>query len=293
MPLGTRVLKVTLSMPSGDVVLDQTLDLHVRVRKQALAVQQECYIDVINLSQNFRESLLSQFTAWNKRNIENGTTLVNSNYVNVKVEAGYSNAGQQSITTIFLGQIVLATPFNAPPNQGVRIKCFSQQLSNATFVSGVAPVSASFKEYVIWAGAQMGVDRIECETSYDGVTITNPFASTHVVGTLLIDIQDAYKPNVAAFIDNNTLYVRDANKLITSANTVTVKEFIGMPLWNEWGAEFTAMFDPAVRFPGAAILESVMNPGLNTGSFVFTSIEYDLTSRDVPFYVRASGSPPA
>jgi hypothetical protein len=113
-----------------------------------------------------------------------------------------------------------------------------------------------------------------------------------LVAELLVNIQDAYKPNVAAFIDNNVLYVKDVNKVISTAQVVTVKEFIGTPLWTEWGVDFMTLFDPNITLAGAATLESKMNPSLNQ-TFVISSLEYDLTSREIPFYVKASANPSA
>jgi hypothetical protein len=292
MPLGTRNLKVTLSMQSGDVVLDESLDLRIRIHKDALAVQNTCSIDVFNLSQNLREALLSQFTAWNKRQIETGQPGALSNYVNVNVQAGYSTANQNTSTTVFAGQVVTATPVSAPPNIGVRIECYSQQLNRTEWITEPAPTTPTFKQYVQWAATQMGVSSVQCETSYDNVQINNPSASTHIAGALLIDIQNAYRPNVAAFIDNNILYVKDINKILSTAQIVTVSEFIGTPLWTEWGVEFQALFDPQLTLAGAVALQSKMNPSLNK-TFVMSSIDYDLTSREVPFYVHAFANPPA
>jgi hypothetical protein len=290
MPLGTRVLNVSLALADGTVLLDQTLDLHVRIRKDALAIQNTCSIDVFNLSQSLRASLLSQFTAWNKRQVDQGSA--KQNYINVLIQAGYNDNGQNTATTIFNGQVVVASPFGSIPNQGVRLDCYSQQLSKMDWITEPAPTSGTFKSYVQWAGAQMGVSSVVCETSYDDTPITNPFAATHIVANLLVDIQSAYRPNVAAFIDNNVLYVKDVNKIVSTAQIVTVSEFIGTPMWTEWGVDFTTLFDPKIMLAGAATLKSVMNPSLNK-TFVISSLEYDLTSREVPFYVKASANPPA
>jgi hypothetical protein len=292
MPLGTRVLNVSLAMPNGTVLLDQSLEMHVRIRKDALAIQNTCSIDVFNLSQNLRERLLSQFTAWNKRNLETGQPGYTASYINVLIQAGYYDQGKNTATTIFSGQVALVSPFNGPPNIGVRIECYSQQLNKLNWITEPAPIKATFKEYVQWAGKQMGVSSVVCETSSDSVPISNMFASTHLVAELLVNIQDAYKPNVAAFIDNNVLYVKDVNKVISTAQVVTVKEFIGTPLWTEWGVDFMTLFDPNITLAGAATLESKMNPSLNQ-TFVISSLEYDLTSREIPFYVKASANPSA
>jgi hypothetical protein len=294
MPLGTRILSVMIALPEGTVTLDQSLDLRVRIRKDALAIQNTCSVEIYNLSQNLRERLLSQFTAWNKRNLEQGTgSAATQNYIGVTIQAGYSNAnGQSTSTTIFAGQIALAGPTSGPPNVGVRLECYSQQLSKLEWITAPAPTSGTFKSYVQWAGAQMGVSSVVCETSYDNQPITNPFASTHVVAELLVDIQSAYRPNVAAFIDNNVLYVKDVNKVVSSAQVVNVSEFIEIPMWTEWGVEYTTLFDPKIILAGATAPQSVMNPTLNQ-TFVTSSLEYDLTSREVPFYVKVNGNPSA
>lgn len=292
MPLGTRILQVTIELPYGNVILDETLDLHVRIHKDALAVQNSCDIDVMNMTQSMRESLLSQFTAWNKRNIETGQNGYKASYVNVTIAAGYSNGSKVQTTIVFAGQIVQVDPLGAPPNLGVTIRCYSQQINKLAWITDFAPANATFKQYVQWAGQQMGVNQIICETSYNDKSISNPFASTHVVGELLLDIQSAYRPNVAAYIDNNNLIVKDVNKIISISQIVTVDEFIGTPMWTEWGVQFVSLFDPNIALAGAATLNSKMNPSLNK-TFVISSLDYSLSSRDRDFYNKVTANPSA
>jgi hypothetical protein len=278
-------------MPNGPVVLDETIDLRVRIRKDALAIQNKCDIDIFGMSQTLRASLLSQFTAWNKRNLEAGQPGYQASYINIVVEAGYNNASQNTSTTVFKGQVATTDPIEGPPNIGVRVTSYSQQLSKVDFVTSPAPAKTTFKNYVAWVADQMGLP-FQCETSYDNQIITNPSAQTMVVGALLIDIQNAYRPNVAAFIDNDVLIVKDINKVISSAQIVQVNEFIGTPLWTEWGVDFMTLFDPKLQLAGAASLQSKMNPSLNQ-TFVISSLEYDLCSRETPFYAHVFANPSA
>lgn len=292
MALGERILQVSFTLPSGAVTLDQGLDLRVKIHKDALAIQNTCDIEVFNLPQSLRESLLSQFTAWNKRQIDTGQPGYEASYINVTVSAGYKNGSQNQSTVIFAGQIVQTEPFGQPPMLGVSIRCFSQQVNKIAWVTGFAPTSATLKQYVEWAGAQMGVTRVVCETSLNDKVITNMFASTHIVGSLLVDIQNAYMPAISAYIDNNVLYVKDTSAIISTSQPVSVSEFIGTPMWTEWGVAFQTLFNPQIQLAGAATLNSKMNPSLNK-SFVIMSLDYDLTSRDRNFYVKAQGYPPA
>jgi hypothetical protein len=290
MPLSQRVLNVTFELPSGDVTLDSSMDMHVHIEKQALAAQASCVIDVFGLSQSLREALLSQFTAWNKRMYEQGD--LRSPYIDMNVTAGYKSATQTTTTMVFSGQVAMTEPMSAPPNIGTRITCYSQQLSRAQYVTNIAPVQARFYDYVQWVGEQMGVDRVVCETSYNDTIVTNPSGTTEYVSGLLIDIQTYYRPNVAAFIDNNALIVMDQNKVIAERGSVTIDEFIGTPMWTEWGVEFKTLYNPKIQLAGAATLKSLLNPSLNR-TFVITALKYDLASRDEAFYVMVNGAPPA
>lgn len=294
MPLASRILTVTFAMPQGNVTLDQTLDLKVRIKKAALVQQQVCEIVVTNLAVSLRQSLLTQFTAWNKRNIENGqANTTQRSYIDVTVQAGYNVPGQaSSVITVFSGQVVLAGPVGELPNMAVKITAYSQQISKVQYVTQQPPGQMTFKAYAAWVAAQMGVNLV-CQTSYDNVVVTNPGASVQTVGDLIVDIQSYYRPNVAAYVDNNTLYVKDVNAVITTASTVTIDEFINMPLWDEWGVEFECLFNPKLLLACAVNLVSTMNPSLNNVGYVIYALDYDLSSRDTQFNIKANGVPPA
>jgi len=287
----TRVLRVTFEIPGQLIVLDQSLRLSVRIHKMALAIQNKATIEVTGLDTQARESLLSQFTAWNKRKTDIGQLV--ANHVPVTIEAGYSENGIENSAVVYKGEVVLVEPGSAPPDIGVRITAYTNQINQTTFISQPAPVNPTLIEYVQWANRQMGLTtQPVCDTSYNNTTTKNPSASTYVAGALVIDIQNNYRVNIVAYIDDGVLIVKDANKAINTQLTSNITTFIGIPMWNEWGAEFTTMFDPSVKVGQSVFLDSVMNPSLK-GNYVLTELEYDLTSRDKPFYVKGTGSPPA
>ncbi len=292
MPLTKRILRATITLPQGEVVLDQTVNLKARISKAALAIQSRATVEVTNLSASLRTQLLSQFTLWHKRKVDSNKE--SQDWVSIKIEAGYETDGSESTSVVFVGEIVFCELVSPPPNATVRITCYTRQVDKTTFLSSQAPARTTFLEYVKWAAEQMGLgDSVDCQTSFNDKIIENPSQSMHVVGSLLISIQDMYKPAVAAFIDDQKLIVRDVNKIVNPAEVVTVKNFIGMPSWTEWGASFTTLFDQTIRLASGVRMESQMNPSLNDSDFVITDMDYDLTSRDMPFYVSARCSPAA
>lgn len=293
MSLRKRILTVKLETPTSSVTLDTSINMRIKIHKAALAIQNRAIVDIVGLTGSLREQLLSQFTAFNQRKVTTGQA--EQNWMNIEIKAGWVGVNTPNVepSTIFKGQVVICELTSAPPNIGIRITCFTRQIDKSKFVSAPAPDNLTFKAYVTWAAQQMGFGtNFVCETSFNDVIITNPARSIYVASALLIDIQNMYRPEVAAFIDDDLLIVKDRNKIVNTAHIAKVKEFIGIPTWTEWGVSFATLFDPDIRLAQAVELESVMNPSLNA-KYVNLELEYDMATRDTPFYVRASASPPA
>lgn len=291
MAMKKRLIRITLSIPGSEVVLKEDLNIRVRISKAALSIQNKATIEISGMSTATRESLLSQFTAWNKRLAEQGT--IQLAYIPVKIEAGYLSQSGIELATCFVGQVVLVEPYAAPPDITVKITCFTRQFDKAKFNSNKAPAKTTFYKYVEWAAQQMEFGtNFKCETSYNNKEILNPARSIHNLGGLLIDIQNMYRPDVVAFVDDDVLIVKDRDKVIDPSTIPVIKKFIGIPTWTEWGVEGTTMFDPQIKVASGAEFQSIMNPGIN-GQYVIMTLEYDLCSRDRPFYVKIGGCPPA
>lgn len=294
MPLLTRVLNVSLMMPSGTVVIDASNEMHVKVKRCALAVQNTASVQLTNINTSLREQLLSQFSALQQASGARGQTQ-GPPYIEITIDAGYNNnqgsGGQASGALVFDGAVVKVTPGSGPPNVGFTIECSAQQYDRQQYQMDQAPPQTTFLNYVKWASKQMGLtaDPI-CESQWNDYVITNPSVANDVVSKLLWDIQTV-RPRVVAFIENQQLIVRDLNQVMSVSDIVQVTEFIGIPQWTEWGAEFQTLFDPRLHFPSAVQLNSVMNPSLNK-QYVIYSLEYDLASRDTPFYIKCNAGLP-
>ena len=54
MAMKKRLIRVTLTLPTGDVIWDQSLMLNIRVMKMALGIKSQATIDIGGLSQDSR-----------------------------------------------------------------------------------------------------------------------------------------------------------------------------------------------------------------------------------------------
>lgn len=291
--LNQRILKVTITMPGGgDVILDEGLDLHVRVRKAALALQNAANVVVVGLARGLREQLLSQFTAWNNRQVNEG--IASQKWVKIKIEAGYTDPeGKKLSAIIFRGEVATVAPVEGPPDIGVEITAYTRQIDKTTFITSQPPIAGTLEYYTQWAAEQLGLgENWICDTSYNKMVLENAFVGFHTMAGLIWALQDTRKPDIVAFIDDDFLVVKDRNKVVNPSDILVILEFVDTPSWDEYGVAFTTLFDTSIRLAGGVQLQSIMNPSVN-GPYVLTMLDYDLSSRDGPFHVNSYGSPPS
>jgi hypothetical protein len=145
---------------------------------------------------------------------------------------------------------------------------------------------------VVWAANLMGLE-YSCDTKFDDMKQPNGLASVPSRGALVSAIVQLHAGEIAAYIDDHLFVVRDIDKAINPNEVTQVHDFIGMPLWTDWGCKFTTFFSSNLQLMHFARLNSVMNPSLNTTDWILYTMEYTLSSRNEPFYITAMGSPPA
>jgi hypothetical protein len=316
--LKTRVLRVEFNLQSDNIVLDETLNMGIQISKQAISVQSHAVIDITNMSQTLRQYLMSHFTAYDRRIREAG--LSPPYYANVWIKAGYLDSTNSGLTPnrtfnasevnhpvpiadprqdilslpyIFKGQVVTCTIVIQPPNMTMRVECFTNQLNQATDIVNQSPDGMTFREYVIWSGKQMGFaeSNIYCKTNIDNVKIDNFARSVNVASQLIYYIERMDWPNISAYVDGDMFIVKNQRDVMEGSNILSISEFVGVPAFNEYGVTFTTLFTPLIQLGQAVSIQSEVNPSVD-GTYVVGRIEYDLHSRDTPFYMKVLALPP-
>jgi hypothetical protein len=297
MPLQKRKLRVTFSLPSGDVVFDETTEMNITVSKDCLHSRPTAQIEIFNLTTGLREQLLTTFSEWNLRMIQTGVKDKSTGqYTKVKIEAGYIGKNGESTGLVFTGEVVTTSLTSTPPNIGISISCASRMIDR-TKDNTYPPPGMTFIEYVNWAAKQMGVTTVNCETSYDNQQVKGMFDSVHDISSLMWAIQSVYRPHVVAYVDNDVLTVRDINRPLVAEGIIPVDEFIGVPTMASFGASYQTLFDQKIHLGGIVTLNSKMNPSLGTAvqntKWLVFKLQYTLSSRNTPFYLKADVYPAA
>jgi hypothetical protein len=96
---------------------------------------------------------------------------------------------------------------------------------------------------------------------------------------------------VDVFQDDDVLVVKDAGKPRTNRSTVLNIDtgMIGIPEVNERGIKVRFLFNPNTVLGGALEVTSKLNPSLN-GSYTIYQLDFDLATREVPFYYTAQAT---
>ncbi|MGF6722434.1 hypothetical protein P3T43_001781 [Paraburkholderia sp. GAS41] len=310
MPIGQRTLQVKFTMPNGSIVtLDDTLDLHVHIKRNAYVTQTVADITVTNLSQTLRQTLLSRINAYTNNRVQIGTAngaQIESAWIPVEIVAGYAQpsnttvgASYQTATNaapIFTGQAFLSRPIGDFPNMGVNILAATNQVDKTRVPTAWPGGQQTFAYMVQWVASQIGCNYI-CNTSVNDVLVTNPFSGAIYVGQLVKELAalvPAIGPRVEVFIDmDGTLVARDLGATIANQAAITVDEFIGQVGATEQGIRFKTLLDPRIRLISNVQVQSTQSPWFNSIGWVPFSLEYDLTSRDEAFYLTVDAVPPA
>ena len=298
MPLPTRVLQAKLKFPNTDEsiafdrLLDQSLKIKVRTSKNILHIQNTCDIEVYGLNDVQRSQLMSNFTAWNYRKNPS------RQYVGLEMFAAYDNAASPS--RFFVGDVVKCGPIGENPNHGVQITSYTRQIDRTNLITASLPTNPTFKQAVEAVARAAGLTA-DCKTYIDNKIIpnfgtfqVNPLqAPQHYTIQAAIAMLWRVDPDgVAVWVDDDMLYARNVGEVIDPENVIKLDQFIGAPpTWNEWGITGTVLFTPGLTVASGIDVTSTSNPGVN-GQYVVTSLDYNLASRETPFYMTFKASPP-
>lgn len=287
---GKRRLQVLLTIERGQepILIDEYLKISVKCDKTISQFQNQTTISIAGISAALRSRLLSQFTAFNKRRLEIANLAAEDMpWASVEVFAGYGEV----LSRIYKGEVVLCDLSGNPPNLEINMTAFTAQQDKVKMVVQPPPKSSTLRDCVIWAANAMGLD-YKLNVANPDVIVGNFARSSYTVSAILFELQGVFAPNINAFIDDDTLVVKDPYKILNPTDIPKVTEFIGIPTWFEWGVTFKSFFRPDLKLAGGCELTSVMNESLN-GNYVIGKIAYEVTSRDEPFYVTVSAYPAA
>lgn len=269
--LDPRIISVTIEINGQTKTYSSPLNITATGTKYGNALQNECTITIDNLDVETQDYLLTETSPYN-RNFTQKTVTV--------------RAGRESYGTaiIYIGNIVTIS-VSQPPDIRITLKCLTGNFLKGNIISRnqAGAVALSF---------------LSSQIAQDTNTVLNfqandkSIANYQFGGGALNSVELlSQSGNINAFIDDNTLVVKNAFIPLTGTTRILSAEtgMIGIPEFTEQGIKVKFLLDNQTKLGGGLEVKSVQYPATN-GNYVIYKLGFQIASRDTPFYYIAEAA---
>lgn len=268
--LDPRIVRIGVEV-DGQIQVYEDLDISVRGLKTANPLQNTCSVTISNLTRATRNYLLTETSPFNQ----------NRTPKRIFVEAGRVSTG---VARLFVGEITEAAP-SQPPDIALTLKAKTSNFAKGQILSRSGAEQQSLSSLAAQVAGDLGLtlDFQATDKQVANYTFSGP-ALRQVNALELIG-------GVDAFVDDDTLVVKDAGRPLPNRTRVLSQEsgLIGAPEATERGVKVKMFLDKDTVLGGALVLESKLNPALN-GEYTIFQLEFDAETRGQAFYWVAEAS---
>lgn len=239
--------------------------------KGATDTQNTADVTITNLSKDVRNYILTETSPFNK----------NRTPKKLIIEAGRVSTGT---ARLFVGNITKSSP-TQPPDIGLNMTA-----QTGAFKKGdVVARSGAARENLSAIAGRVAGD-LEANLTFEATD--KQIANYSFSGATLRQVNAlAEAGGVDAYLDDETLVVKDRDKPLRNRVKIidNTTGMIGIPEATERGVSVRILFDLQTDLGGQIDLTSELNPALD-GSYTIYKIDFDLASREAPWYLDIEAS---
>jgi hypothetical protein len=273
--LDPRMIKIVLDIGSTQYTFEDDgtnsyLYLTAKGTKFANAIQNECQVEIGNLSADLKNEILTQTSPYANPAVDKSMTVYAG-----RVSTGYA--------MIYTGDIT-ESKVTQPPDVFVTLS--TKTCHNKKSTVGSRHKAGANKFSLISAGVAQDLGLTLNFQSTDKF-INNYNHNGSITGQ--VDKLNDLDNNSCCYVDDKTLVVKPKyNPLPNFVTTVNQNTgMIGIPETTDKGTKITFLLDNNTRLGGAVTLTSELNPSLN-GTYVIYKLGFNIANRDNPFYYEAA-----
>jgi len=269
--LDPRIIKVSIEVNGVFRTYTSPLNIKANGSKYANALQNECLVTITNLDRSVQDYLLTETSPYN----------LNRTPKTLILEVGRESYGT---AVIYRGNIVNVI-VSQPPDIGTTMKCLTGNFIKGNVSSFNQPGSATVNQIANSISQSIGVqlnfqatDKSVSNYQFGG----GPLKQVQALNSL---------GNYNAFIDNDTLFIKDAfiplmgpERIISSSTGM-----IGIPEFTEQGVKVKFLIDNQTTIGSGIEIQSTQYPAAN-GHYVIYKLDFEVATRDTPFYYIAQAA---
>ena len=266
-----RIVKLGIQVGS-DINFYEGLSIKAKGVKFTSPNSGQCTITILNLNSETREYLMRVANPFNTSNERKSVIL----------EVGRVSTGT---SVLYVGDIFRVYP-TEKPDLGLELKCITGNFNKGKLVSRSGQELSTLSSIASGVATDNGLglsfevtDRNIANYSFTGS------ANAQIIKLAELSDSDVY-------VDNSILYVKPAGKPKTGATVRVLNKstgMIGVPKGTENGVKVSMLFDSVSQVGSQLSLTSEINPVLD-GDYNIYKLEFDITSREGPFYLSAEAN---
>jgi hypothetical protein len=269
--LDPRIVTVSIEVNGQTKIYSSPLAITATGTKYANALQNECVVTIDNLDRETQDYLLTETSPYNK----------NRTPKTVTVRAGRESYGT---SIIYVGNIVNIT-VGQPPDITVSLKCLTGNFLKGNIFSNNQPASVTLQQLT---------QQIATNGNYvaNFQATDKNISNYNTSGNIQTQIDSLNQMgNINAFVDDNTLVVKNAFIPLTGTTRILSAEtgMIGIPEFTEQGVKVKFLVDNQTKLGGGIEIRSVQYPATN-GQYSIYKLGFQIASREQPFYYIAEAA---
>lgn len=252
----------------GKMNLYEGFNITASGTKYTNPLQNECTVVIIGLNRETREYLLTETSPYND----------NRTPKKLVVEAGRQSTG---LHQVFIGDIT-SVDVSSPPEIALTIKAKTNNANGGKIVTYDGGALLTNKQIAERASQENGL-KLDFQATEKNIA---NFSFSGVASKMIEKVQEF--ADVDAFIDDDTLIVKDRDKAIEGRRRIlnVNSGLVGVPKATDKGVELTYLVDGSSDLGGQLELESKMNPSLN-GTYKIQQLKFSLASHGDNFFYSA------
>ncbi len=269
--LDPRIISVSIEVNGRLKTYTSPMAITAYGTKYGNSLQNECTVTIDNIDKETQDYLLTETSPYN----------LNRTPKTVTVRAGRESYGT---SVIYVGNVIKVI-VSQPPDITVTLKCLTGNFYKGNVLSINQPASATLNQITNQIAYQLNL------APYFQATDKN-VGNYQFGGGALNQVELlGQSGQVNAFIDDNTLIVKNAFIPLTGVLTILSSEtgMIGIPEFTEQGIKVKFLLDNKTRLGGGLRIISTQYPAAN-GDYVIYKLGFQIASRDTPFYYIAEAS---
>lgn len=267
--LDPRLLRISVEI-NGQLKSYEDLAMTASGTKFANANQNECEVKITNLDQATRDYLLTATSPFNADKVRKI----------LRVEAGRKSTGY---SLVYQGDIT-STSGAQPPDITLTLKAAAGDFAKGDIVARSMPTT-QLENVAAKIAEDLGLSLDFQATPKQISNYSHTGSAAKQVETL------GTLGRVNAYVDDGKLVVKDFNvPLEGQLKEVNLDTgMVGIPEFTEEGVKVKMLFDNQVVLGGALRIKSKLNVAAN-GTYTISKLNFELASRDTPFYYIAEAT---